>query len=56
MGHNEMKMEMIQCLTTSGLNETPDNLEVNESDAIDPDGLNDLMGENKCLKYFPMIT
>ena len=47
MVYEEMKMKMIQCLTTLGLNETPDNLEVKESDAIDPDGLNDVMGAGK---------
>ena len=47
MGHDEMKMEMIQCLTMHGDDETHDDLEINESEATDTDGLNDLTDEQK---------
>jgi hypothetical protein len=47
MGHDEMKMEMIQCLTTFGVNETYDIVELEESDGKDPDGLIDLTDELK---------
>jgi len=47
MGHDEIKMEMIQCLTTFGVNEAYDNLEEIEFDASNTDGFNDLTDEQK---------
>ena len=35
MGHDEMKMEMIQCLTTHLDDEIHDEMEVKESDMVD---------------------
>ena len=47
MGHEEMKMEMIQCLTTFGANETHEDLDVNDQEETDLDGLNELTDDQK---------
>jgi hypothetical protein len=41
MGHDDMKMEMVQCLTTFGVNETYECVDVEESDGLVPDTFND---------------
>ena len=45
MGRDEMKMEMIQCLTTFGYNEALDDLEAMDLDGSDQDGISNILDE-----------